>query len=139
MPQALRIVQRCIFCNEIIEHEDARAAILMFEPDEPTKQSQLDAHLNCVRRPRTRRWSRGSTQLSSTGLGQATCKHTVGCATVLTWRASPASRGLRVCSAVVFALDLYASVVRTVCWTPGPDGRHTVGKLHAVGTKELDR
>jgi hypothetical protein len=50
MPQALRIVQRCIFCNEIIEQEDARAAILMSEPDEPTKQSQLDAHLNCVRR-----------------------------------------------------------------------------------------
>jgi hypothetical protein len=46
---SLGYYQRCVFCNEIIEQGDARAAILMFDSDEEIKQYQLDAHLNCLR------------------------------------------------------------------------------------------
>jgi hypothetical protein len=44
----MRIVQRCVLCNEIIEQEDARAAILMFKPPDEIESNQLDAHLRCL-------------------------------------------------------------------------------------------
>jgi hypothetical protein len=49
-PSLLAVSHVCVLCNERIESDQSRAAILMFGAADEVVQYQLDAHLNCLRR-----------------------------------------------------------------------------------------